>query len=137
MASQGTPHDGLDDIASLAYTSGLLTLVAYTNSPDSLGSATVVSDLTQPTSANGYAPILLDGTWSSNNGVLTYVHSDGANNFNDHPGWQASGTWSGTVNGVAIIRTSGLIVRHFKDLAAPFTAANLKKLVSDLSTVVV
>lgn len=134
MASQGTPDDGLDDIAALAYVSGALTLVAYTNTANSLGASTVAADLVQPTSANGYTPIVLDGTWSSSNGVITYVHSAGANTFSGNPGWQASGTWSAPVTGVAIVK--GAVCRHFKDLDVAFTAANLKKLVADLSTVV-
>jgi len=134
MASQGTPDGGLDDIGALAYTSGLLTLVGYTNTAGSLSNVTVVADLTQPTTSNGYAPILLDGVWSETNGVLTYVHSAGANNFSGNPGWQATGVWSATVNGIALIH--GTKVRHFMDLSIPFVAANLKKLVADLSTVI-
>lgn len=134
MATQGTPFSGRDDIASLAYISGQLTLVAYTNTPNSLGNSTVAADLTQPSSANGYAPILLDGVWSSVNGVLTYVHSAGANYFSGNPGWQAIGTWSAVVNGLALIRGSSC--RHFRDLDAPFTAANLKKLVANLSEII-
>jgi hypothetical protein len=134
MAVVGTPNSGLDDIGALAYVSGALTLVAYTNTANSLSSTTVAADLTQPSSANGYAPIVLDGTWSFSNGVITYVHSAGPNNFSGNPGWQASGSWSGIVTGVAIIR--GTSCRHFKDLDSAFTASNLKKLVVDLSTVV-
>jgi len=134
MATQGTPLAGLDDIASLAYVSGALTLVAYTNTANSLGSTTVAADLTQPTSANGYAPLLLDGTWSSTNGILTYVHGAGPNSFNGFPGWQATGSWSGVVTGIAIVR--GSVCRHFKDLTTPFTAANLKKLYANLAEVI-
>lgn len=128
MATQGTPNAGLDDIASLAYVSGALTLVAYTNPGNSLGSTTVAADLTQPTSSNGYAPITLNGTWTSVNGVLTYIHSTPTN-----PGWTATGAWSANVSGVAIIR--GSVVRHFKDLASAFIAAAGKKLEVDLASV--
>lgn len=128
MATQGTPYGGLNDIAALAYVSGALTLVAYTNTADSLGSATVAADLTQPTTANGYAPITLDGTWSTSNGVLTYVHSTPTN-----PTWTATSSWSATVTGVAIIR--GTTVRHFKDLTSPFVAAGGRKLAVDLASV--
>lgn len=128
MATQGTPAAGLDDIASLAYVSGALTLIAYTNAADSLGSSTVAADLTQPNVANGYAPITLNGTWSSSGGVLTYIHSTPTN-----PGWIATGTWSAVVRGVAIIR--GSVCRHFKDVSA-FTAAAGKKLEVDLSSVI-
>lgn len=133
MATVGSPYLGLDDIGSLAYVSGALTLVAYTNTPNSLGTSTVASTLTQPTSANGYSPITLSGTWSFSNGIITYVHG-GSSPFDVNPGWAATGSWSGVVTGVAIIR--GAVCRHFKDLDSSFTAANLKKLVVDLSTVV-
>lgn len=128
MATQGSPYGGLDDIATLAYVTGALTLVAYTNAADSLGTATVAADLTQPTTANGYAPITLNGTWSSANGILTYVHSVPTN-----PTWTATGTWSATVTGVAIIR--GATVRHFKDLGSAFIAAGGRKLAVDLASV--
>lgn len=133
MATQGTTNGGLDDVSALAYVSGALTLIGYTNAADSLSATTVAADLTQPNSTNGYAPITLDGTWTSVNGILTYVHSAGPNNFGGNPGWQASGSWSGIVIGVAIIR--GSVCRHFKDLSEPFTAANLRKLVVDLASV--
>lgn len=128
MAS-GTPKEGLDLIADRVYISGAdLTLVAYTNAADSLGPDSVYADLTQPTSANGYAPILLNGTWSSTDGIVTYVHSTPT-----HPTWSASGSWSGVVRGVAIV--SGTTLVHFKDLDVAFTAANGRKLAVDLDTV--
>jgi hypothetical protein len=127
MAVQGTPLGGLDDIAALAYVSGALTLVAYINAANSLGPSTVTADLVQPTTVNGYAPVLLDGTWSSTGGVITYIHSTPTN-----PGWIATGAWSSVVRGVAIVR--GSLCRHFKDIS-PFTAAAGKKLTIDLSTV--
>lgn len=130
MATSGTPDDGLDEIASRVYVSGAdLTLVAYTNAADSLGSSTVAGDLTQPTASNGYAPIVLNGTWSSSAGVLAYDHGGGSN-----PSWSATGSWSATVNGVALIY--GSVVVHFKDLSTPFVAANGRTLEIDLSTVV-
>ena len=130
MATSGTPNNGLDEIANRAYITGTdLTLVAYQNTADSLGATTVVSDLTQPASANGYAPIVLDGTWASTNGVLSYTHSTPT-----HPEWVASGAWGGNVTGVAII--FGADVIHFKDLASVFSAAAGKRLRVDLTTVV-
>jgi hypothetical protein len=128
MATSGTPYGGLDDIATLAYVSGSLTLVCYTNTADSLGATTVAADLTQPTTANGYAPITLNGTFTSTNGVLTYVHSTPTN-----PTWTATGAWSATVTGVAIIR--GATVRHFKDLTSAFVASTGRKLAVDLASV--
>lgn len=131
MATSGTPHAGLDVIATRAYVDGAdFSLVAYTNAADSLGDATVTADLTQPTSANGYAPITLDGTWSTSDGVITYVHSTPTN-----PTWTATGSWSGVVRGVAIVY--GTDVVHFKDLASAFTASTGKKLAVDLSTVTI
>jgi hypothetical protein len=118
----------LDDIASLAYFSGALTLVAYTNPGDSLGPTTVAADLNQPTQVNGYAPIVLDGTWSTDNGVVTYLHSTGVN-----PRWVALGAWSAPVTGVAMIR--GSVCRHFKDLDSAFSAAAGKPLEVDLNSV--
>lgn len=129
MATQGTPNEGLDDIASLSYVSGALTLIAYTNTAGSLGSTTVGADLNQPTQVNGYAPILLDGTWTTVDGVVTYLHSTGVN-----PGWVALGAWSAPVTGVAIVR--GSIVRHFKDCDSAFSAAAGKPLEVDLNSVV-
>ena len=128
MALKGTPNDGLDDIATSAYVSGQLTLIAYTNPGDSLGATTVAADLNQPTEANGYAPIVLDGTFSSTDGILTYTHSTSTN-----PGWTALGAWSADVTGVAIIK--GAVCRHFKDCDSPFTAAAGKKLEIDLNSV--
>jgi hypothetical protein len=128
LASQGTPNDGLDDIASLAYVSGALTLIAYVNTADSLGPTSVFADLNQPTTANGYAPITLDGTWTAVDGVVTYVHSTPTN-----PAWVALGAWSAAVTGVAIVR--GSVLRHFKDLGSGFTAAAGKKLEIDLNSV--
>jgi hypothetical protein len=127
MASQGTPNSGLDDIAAAAYVSGELTLIAYTNAAGSLGAGTVAGDLVQPAQNNGYTPIVLDGTWASVNGVVTY----------DHPGfptWSTTGAWSAVVTGVAILRAG--ILRHFKDLDSAFTAASNKKLAVDLLSVI-
>ena len=131
MATEGTPNGGLDNvIADRVYISGAdLTLVAYQNAADSLSQATVAADLVQPSSANGYAPILLDGTWSSSNGVVTYQHSTPP-----HPKWDATGSWGGDVNGAAII--SGADVVHFEDLPSPFAAAAGKSLLVDLDTIV-
>ena len=130
MATVGTPNGGLDEIALRTYVNGAdLTLVAYQNTADSLDADTVAADLTQPATANGYAPILLDGTWASTNGVVTYTHSTPT-----HPKWSATGSWGGDVTGAAIIY--GTEVMHFKDLTTAFTAASGKSLTIDLTTLV-
>lgn len=130
MATSGTPNDGLDEIVTRAYINGAdLTLVAYQNTADSLGSTTVTADLTQPSTANGYAPILLDGTWAVSAGVLSYTHSTPT-----HPKWTATGSWGSNVTGVAIV--NGATVWHFKDLDVVFTAAAGKSLTIDLTTLV-
>lgn len=120
---QGTTWRGLDDIALEAFVSGELTLVAYTNTAGSLGLYTVAADLTQPAVSNGYAPIVLNGTWLSVNGIVNYDHPG-------KPGWLASGAWSATVTGVALVK--GVIVRAYFDLAIPFIAGLNSKLEADL-----
>lgn len=116
MAREGTPNGGLDEITTRVYIDGAdLTLVAYTNTQDSLDSGTVAADLTQPTQANGYAPITLNGTWATNNGVVTYTHPAGPNtDAQGNPAWYPTGTWSATVTGVAMI--FGTKVVHFMDV---------------------
>ena len=129
MATKGTPFGGRDEIAERAYVNGAdFSLVCYTNTPNSLTDSAVVATLVQPVVANGYAPIVLNGTWSVVNGILTYVHSTPT-----FPTWTATGTWSATVNGVAMIYGSRVI--HFKDLVTPFVAANGRKLQIDMNTV--
>ena len=140
MARQGTPFGGLNEIAERAYVNGAdFTLIAYTNAQDSLGPNTVAADLTQPTTSNGYAPIVLNGTWSVSNGVLSYAHPAGPNTDSlGNPGWFPSGAWSAGVTGIAII--SGSRVMHFHDYRdgagtpKTFTAAAGKRLVVDLAT---
>jgi hypothetical protein len=131
VATQGSPNEGLSYIAGKVDISGVLTFILYTNAANSLTSSTVYADLTQPTAANGYAPILLDGTWTISNGISTYVHSTPT-----HPTWTATGAWSATVNGVAMVNVSATKILHYKDLTSPFVAALGKKLEIDLSTVV-
>lgn len=122
MAVKGTPTGGLAEIAERVYINGAdFTLVAYTNTPNSLGSSTVAADLVQPTAANGYAPIVLNGTWSHLNGVISYDHGGGSD-----PEWIATGTWSAVVTGVAMI--VGTKVEHFFDLPTSWTAAIGRKL---------
>jgi hypothetical protein len=128
MASEGTPDEGLEYTSARVYGSHL-SLVCYTNAADSLGGATVYADLVQPT-GGGYAPITLDGTWSFTDGTVSYLK------LGEHPRWTATGVWSATVTGVAMVDISGTKILHFRDNAVPFTAANLKKLVVDITTLV-
>lgn len=116
MSNKGSPSAGLAEIARRVFTGPQYTLVAYTNAQGSLGPTTMLSDLVQPTVANGYAPILLDGVWSFNGGVASYAHSAGATNSNDglnHPCWYATGAWSAPATGAAMVY--GNIVQHFVD----------------------
>lgn len=127
MAHSGTPYGGLAEIAERVYINGAdLTLVAYTNSPDSLGPDSVAADLVQPTQANGYAPIVLNGTWSNANGVISY----------DHPGdptWTASGTWSAPVTGCAIIYGARIMhFRDFNDTGGSWSASAGRKLAAQI-----
>ena len=131
MATKGTPNPGLDELGTRIYINGpAFTLVAYQNAADSLGASTVYADLVEPATANGYAPILLDGTWSVTSGVMGYVHSTPP-----HPVWTATGTWGSAVNGAAMIY--GTAVVHFMDLDSPFIASAGVPLTVDVNTVIV
>lgn len=142
MARQGTPNAGLDEITERVYVNGAaFTLVAYTNSHDSLGADTVAADLVQPDEENGYAPIVLDGVWQTSNGVVTYTHPAGPEaDASGNPTWFATGSWSAPVTGVAII--SGSRVVHFMDHRdgngdpLTFTASAGKRLTVDLAALV-
>jgi hypothetical protein len=127
--AEGTPFQGLDYAAGRVYGSHL-SLVAYTNAPNSLGDASTYATLVQPASTNGYAPITLDGTWTILNGTITYLKT-GAN-----PGWTATGVWSSTVNGVAMVDIAAGKLLHFRDNVTPFTAANLKRFEVDVTNLV-
>lgn len=133
MARSGTPKGGLNEIAERVYVNGAdLTLVAYTNTPDSLGPDSVAADLVQPTSANGYAPITLNGTWATNNGIVTYDHGTP-----DNPTWTATGTWSAPVTGVAMIYGSRIMhFRDYNDSGGSWTAADGRKLAVDVTNLV-
>lgn len=141
MARQGTPFGGLDEIIERVYSGPAFSLVCYTNTQDSLGSNTVSDDLTQPDQANGYAPIVLDGDYSFENGVVTYLHPEGPEAAaNGHPCWFPTGTWSATVTGVAMIY--GARVVHYMDLRdgdgnpSAFVAAAGKRLEIDMASLV-
>jgi hypothetical protein len=129
MSSEGTPFQGLDYAASRIY-GAHLALIAYTNPPNSLGDLSTYATLTQPTLTGGYAPIVLNGTWTFTNGVVTYLKA-GAN-----PRWTCTGAWSATANGSAIVDTAAGRLLHYKDFATPFVAANLRKLEIDIAHMV-
>lgn len=130
MATVGTPYVGLNEFLRRCYVTGECAILAYTNAANSLDASTVFTDLVQPTSTNGYAPITLNGTYTRTNGVMTYVHSVGTN-----PQWSATGAWSSTVNGYAMYLISGSLLLHFKDFVnGPFTASAGSKIAADIST---
>lgn len=134
-----TPLEGLQLIAKRVFVDGPdYSIVAYTNAQGSLGLSSVYADLVQPASANGYAPIVLDGTWSPNEGVSTYVHSAGASNDGfGNPCWYPTAGWGADVTGVAMVYLG--IIQHFLDLRdgsgklTTFTAAAGKKLATSIS----
>lgn len=140
MARAGTPIGGRNLYIQRTLIDGApLTLVAYTNTQDSLGDNTVAADLTQPTQANGYAPITLNGTWSKSNGIAAYVHPAGPNaDANGTPCWFPTGAWSAPVTGAALI--SGTDVVHFVDyrdsegLPTTFIAVAGKRFPVDIAT---
>ncbi len=128
MATEGTPNEGLDYAAGRVYGSHL-SLVAYTNTAGSLGASSTYATLTQPT-GGGYAPITLDGTWTISAGTVSYLKS-GA-----HPGWTATGAWSGTVRGVAMVDIAAGKLLHFRDNGTAFVAAAAKRLEIDVTNLV-
>ena len=125
MATSGVPTKGLEEIARRVFVGGAaMSLVAYTNAPDSLGAGSLAADLIQPTQTNGYAPITLaPASWDPTNGTATYSGSTL---------WSATGPWSLPVNGYAMIYGTAIII--FKDLPSPFVANNGAKLQPDLLT---
>jgi hypothetical protein len=130
MATRGSPKAGRSEIGRRVYVQGAAcALVAYTNAPNSLGDNTVSADLTQPSLANGYAPITLaQAGWTTDtNGVDTYL--DPATSAD--PIWICQADWGVTVNGVAMV--FGATVMHFVDLAVPFVATRGKKLAITLA----
>jgi hypothetical protein len=128
----GTPNGGLDEIAERVYRDGAdLTLVAYTNTPDSLGATSVAADLVQPT-GSGYAPITLNGTWSTADGIVTYDHGTP-----DNPAWTAGGAWSAPVTGAAMIMGARLIhFRDYNDSGGSWTAMAGRKLAVDITNMI-
>jgi len=129
MATNGTPFEGRDNIILDAYTG--LDLRLYTNTANSLGTTTVLANLTFPT-GTGYATYTLSGVWSSTNGVITY--DDGTP---DNPEFENTGgtTWTGDPTGAAI--TDGTFILHFKDFALGTIVMTPGKLIEvDISTLI-
>jgi hypothetical protein len=134
LSTQITPNEGLDYLLSKVYVTGALTLIAYTNTADSLSENTVFADLTQPTASNGYTPLTLNGTWSFANGVATYQHPAGANtSVQGYPMWVATGSWSATSTGAAIVDLSVSKILHARDHTTPFVAVAAKRLEINIS----
>ena len=60
--------------------------------------------------------------WSVTGGVAAYTHPAGpSSDGQGNPCWYASGAWSGTVMGVAIVYNGKL--QHYADLTDPQTSA--------------
>lgn len=113
-----TPSEGLELIAKRVFIDGgHYTLIAYCNAQGTLGLDTVLADLVQPDQTNGYAPILLDGTWVGPKGVATYTHSAGATNDGaGNPCFYLTGHLSAPATGVALISVPDGKIQHFSDL---------------------
>lgn len=137
-ASKGTPNEGREEYGRRIFVLGpAYSLVLYTNAAMSLDEDTATyADLVQPTQANGYAPILMTGTWVVTGGICNYTHpSDPATNDGfGNPCWYPSGTWSAAVNGAALVYAGKL--QAFMDLPAAFIAAAGKKLGVTISNLV-
>jgi hypothetical protein len=125
-----TPNGGLAELARRIFPQGAaFSLVAYTNTPASLGSAAVAADLVQPPLAAGYAPItLVPARWNVDAaGVTTYTEPDGSTGFLGDPTWFATGSWgSNAVTGIAMV--FGSILFQARDLQLAFVAAAGQKL---------
>ena len=134
MATSGTPHEGVDNIIIDAYTG--LQLILYTNAGNSLDRDSVLADLVEPANVditvapNGYAAILLTGTWSSVNSVITYDHGTPDNPKFTNTG--TTGSWD-SCTGSAI--TDGTHILHFKDFGTPIALTLGGSLEIDVSSV--
>lgn len=141
MANKGTPTEGLAEIARRVFGGPAYSLIAYTNAQGSLGASTVFANLVQPSQANGYAPIILNGSWDYTAGVATYIHPAGSTNDGfGNPCWYPTGSWSGVITGVALVYNG--VVQEFSDLVdgtgalTTFTAAAGNKLAVSVPSVV-
>ena len=136
MATKGTPNEGFDNvIAARIYTPNTLELRCYVNTPDSLGQTSVFADLTEPT-GTGYGPILLNGVYTSTNGVILYDHGTPDDPYfeNTEPG--GGSNWSQAVTGVVMCTAGGGTILHFNDYVSPVTMTPGKKLSIDISSLV-
>jgi hypothetical protein len=135
MATNGTPHEGTDNILINAYTG--LEIILYTNAFNSLDRDTVLADLTQPSALddasldNGYAAITLAGVWSSSNSVITYDDGTPDNVLFTNTG--TLGSWD-TARGSAI--TDGTYIFHFADFDSEVALPLGATLEIDVSSVV-
>ena len=129
MAKFGTPDEGKDNIvAPNVYTSSLY-IGLYTNTLNSLGSATVLADITEPDDAatyDGYARQQLTGSWAYADGVVTYTPNISFENT-------GGSSWTSPVTGVFVTDQTYLL--HFKDLSAGATTMTSAKVLEvDIST---
>lgn len=132
MATRGTPNEGKDNIIVPAVYTGL-SIGLYTNAADSLGAATVLADITQPT-GTGSADKTLSGAWSSTDGVVTY--DDGTPDNVIFENTDVSTWGGGDVVGWFIHDTTYIL--HFKDLdAGPTTMTVGEEIEIDLSSLIV
>ena len=131
MATNGTPHEGTDNILIDAYTG--LQIILYTNAFGSLSRDTVLADLAQPSALddasldNGYGFISLTGVWSSTLSVITYPDNVLFTNSG------TLGSWD-TARGSAI--TDGTFVLHFADFDTQVALPLGASLEIDISSVV-
>ena len=132
MATNGTPHQGRDQIIAPRVYTGL-TLILYVNLPDSLDDESVYADLVQPT-GSGYAPVPLNGVFASADGVVTYDH--GTTDYIEFQNTHASVNWWQPVTGAAIIGGAGPYLLHFHDMPAPLTMMPGQKLGVDIANLV-
>lgn len=111
-----------------------LTLRLYVNVQDSLDATTVFADMTEPTGI-GYAPITLNGVWSSSDGVITYDHGTPDDPVFENTNSEGGANWSNPITGVWM--TDGVSVLHFQDLVvSSVTMTPGYKLRVDISTLV-
>ena len=131
MADSGTAHEGVDNVLINAYTG--LKLILYTNGFQAFDRDSVLADFTEPDSVdsesdpNGYAPVLLNGTWSSLQSVITHVPDVTFTNTGNSEAWNI-------VYGAAMVTATHVL--HWKDFANEYALDVGQSLVVDLSSMV-